>query len=416
MLWSGKHLQSQLGPQYNIISFDPRGVQNSGIWLTCFPRLKMSTKPHKRYSEPESYEKGKALGRSCARTNSDSHLRYVGTVANVHDMAHFLALNHAQKGRENSDDGKLWYFGISYGTVIGHTFASLFPEKVGRMVLAGNIDSMAWYAGADPESASDTDKAVMSFFTSCFDAGPANCAFYGNSTSPEDMVRRYQAILDRLRDAPSNGQLSRIKLTFIRTLYDPPTLFASLARQLRYLEHQGVAQPYAKRGTPLRRINYYNLYATPLIRAVDVDGNSPAKTYAQFRAVQEAYQEKSPSMGSIFAYNDLPFTAAFDKKMQPPSQHFAGFDPAGAKTHNPILFVNALRDPVTPIASARKMSALFPGSEVLAVNVTGHGSRMDESSCVGEYIRAYLEEGVLPAPEMACQPDGPSILWNETTW
>ena len=45
--------------------------------------------------------------------------------------------------RQLVGDKKLNYFGASYGTYIGATYAGLFPKKVGRMVLDGAVDPLA---------------------------------------------------------------------------------------------------------------------------------------------------------------------------------------------------------------------------------------------------------------------------------
>ena len=45
--------------------------------------------------------------------------------------------------RQLVGDEKLNYFGASYGTYIGATYAGLFPKKVGRMVLDGAVDPLA---------------------------------------------------------------------------------------------------------------------------------------------------------------------------------------------------------------------------------------------------------------------------------
>ena len=37
-------------------------------------------------------------------------------------------------------DEQLTYFGASYGTSLGATYADLFPSSVGRMVLDGALD------------------------------------------------------------------------------------------------------------------------------------------------------------------------------------------------------------------------------------------------------------------------------------
>ena len=62
-------------------------------------------------------------------------LRHVSTA----DTARDLNLLRRDLGQP-----KLNYWGLSYGTILGATYANLFPHRVGRMVLDGNIAPTAW--------------------------------------------------------------------------------------------------------------------------------------------------------------------------------------------------------------------------------------------------------------------------------
>ena len=67
------------------------------------------------------------FGRNCA-ANSPKVFGHVGTP----DAARDLDVARAAVG-----DRTLQYLGKSYGTMLGATYAELFPDKVGRMVLDG---------------------------------------------------------------------------------------------------------------------------------------------------------------------------------------------------------------------------------------------------------------------------------------
>ena len=103
-------------------------------------------------------------------------------------------MNHALGFLE---DERLSYLGFSYGTVLGATFAALYPEKIDRMVLDGVVDDRQYYdAEKDPAfDVGDIDEALQICFEACHDAGPEACAFWHNNA---DEIRRSCFEADRI--------------------------------------------------------------------------------------------------------------------------------------------------------------------------------------------------------------------------
>lgn len=172
LLRRGSMLQSLIDipgqKHYEYISFDPRGVGASEPRVNCYPANNMarSAKMLEVLAggavtlSPASFAfqqySAKALGKRCELTNAKI-LPFVNTPSVARDMVAMvdkiaeLRQEHATQHNDTQtlflpletkeDVPRLQYIGFSYGTVLGNYFASLFPERVSRMVLDGVVDS-----------------------------------------------------------------------------------------------------------------------------------------------------------------------------------------------------------------------------------------------------------------------------------
>ncbi|EEB97406.1 hypothetical protein MPER_03282, partial [Moniliophthora perniciosa FA553] len=147
---------------------------------------------------------------------------------------------------EAAGQDKLLFYGISYGTVLGSTFATIFPDRVERVILDGVLDMEGYYAGDGRNEIVDSDKTLQAFFDSCFAAGPDVCAFH--SSSPAAIEERLDALYAMIKDSPVGVYSSSspyyglvdyptLKRAVTVALYNPYTSFAPLAQGLADLEN-----------------------------------------------------------------------------------------------------------------------------------------------------------------------------------
>ena len=109
--------------------------------------------------------------------------------------------------RQAVGDETMTYYGVSYGSYVGSTYASMFPDQVRAVAIDGVIDPISYATGRGNEAETLPSDArlkseqgaydtLRAFFRNCDDGGD-RCAF--SAGSPR---HRYQRLAARLRRNP----------------------------------------------------------------------------------------------------------------------------------------------------------------------------------------------------------------------
>jgi pimeloyl-ACP methyl ester carboxylesterase len=302
-LLAGSGLQQIVGLDQDIVGFDPRGIGETTPVADCFAfpsdgKSKELTGAeisrgyfHKFLwalsgqetgivnTSVDSLEKIDVRDRAAAKLcqtkdalyGEDSILRHVSTPAVARDMLSILDAWDAWMERKEDDDssekngeigspeaveedksldtkGKLVYWGFSYGTLLGATFAAMFPDRVGRVILDGVVDADYYVSPVWEESLLDTDKIMTSFFHFCHKAGK-KCALYRDGDSESDIQARFEEANDKLRKNPIKGVNPQsltpavlthylLKSVTFQLFYSPIATFPAMAQILDML-HRG---------------------------------------------------------------------------------------------------------------------------------------------------------------------------------
>jgi pimeloyl-ACP methyl ester carboxylesterase len=350
------------------------------------------------YVMRQQHQSVMAYGRWCSSMYSvNDTARYASTVATAQDMLHYIELS-AQECGQPAEEAKLWYYGISYGSVLGPTFASLYPSRVGRMIIDGVLDLQDYYSGTWESAIDNSDKAVQYLFQRCFEAGPLLCSFHQNATSWQEIEARYQGLLETLKESPIGvgGPLSNTSTLLAEQgiLLTPAILkWTDIVAQMFYASYLlspvfAISADAALVSLQLqdREIlstlstdaqisslnpSYDERMARSLIICLDAYGSANFTEFDDYKAFVGDMHDNSRYGGLSVAAVTGPICSQLN--VHPPdSQTFDGIPDIG-NTSVPILFIGGIADPITPLSSARKMHGIFEGSGLLLFNNSGVG-------------------------------------------
>ncbi|EJC97829.1 uncharacterized protein FOMMEDRAFT_149336 [Fomitiporia mediterranea MF3/22] len=417
ILETGAVLSTIIGPEFDLIGFDPRGVGFTTPPLSVFAD---SVEAGAFYTQRvlDVNATASSLGRSFVQTTLLGKLveerakdvaKMVSTPTVAQDM---LSIMNA------TGQDKLQYWGFSYGTVLGATFASMFPDKIGRVIIDGVVDSEAYYMGNWTGMLLDTTKAYTTILDACVQAGPSLCPIFENTTA--QVHSRIENLVNKLRAEPVllfntsavNSAIidyATVRNQILGALYSPYVDGALLTEALALLEQGNAsliitdsfgsaASQFLEDECPAQTGQPFVASLSEILSTIMCGDivTDDVQTIDYARSALEIGSKLSPEFAGTWFANQLcsgwtlraedRFNGSFVKN-----------------TSYPLLFIGNTADPVTPLANAMKMSKGFENSVLLTQNSSGHSSLAAASPCTFQAVSAYFANGTLPKEGTICQ-------------
>ena len=383
-----------LTDRYDIVGFDPRGVNRSAP-IACLTDAQTDENYASDSKVDSTAEFKKAIAESkkfIAQCESKTdHLQSYSTANTARDMDIL---------RQVLGDEKLNYMGKSYGTYLGALYATLFPEKIGRVVLDGAVDPNIADLEMTTSQAVGFDLALQAFIKDCLSR--KNCPLQGDQAqATSQLLSIWQsAATTPLPQDRSNGdkRVATESLLVIGTasaLYDSEEGWPELRRAIREaLDGYGntflkLFDQYSGRQTNGKYGN--NEYDSGAI--IDCLDFSDPRSVNQIRQDAAKIAEAAPVFGPYLAYSGLI------------CKYFDAPNPVQVrktKTNAPIVIIGTTGDPATPYEWAKGLSKVLTNSRLLTYVGDGHTGQGRGNGCIDDAIDAFYLDGELPKQGMRC--------------
>ncbi len=380
--------------QYTIVGFDPRGVASSDP-VQCLndPQTDRFIAADGTPDTPAEILQLQALGKlfaeSC-KARSPKLFAHVDT----RSVARDLDVLRAALG-----ESKLNYFGASYGTYLGATYADLFPTKVGRMVLDGAIDPTLTNVEITHQQLKGFEVAIARFIADC--NKQQSCPLPGGVEAGKAKLARLFATLDQapLKTGDPKRSLNEAlaENAVLSYLYFPESDYGQL--------RDGLSAAFNGDGSVLldmldQRISrdssgHYTDNSNAMLYAVNALDRPDRPTVTQWQTYADQWAKEDPLFGRFFAWGNIPFDYWNAPATNSPHEIHAPGSP-------PILVVGTTYDPATPYPWAQGLAKQLSRGVLLTRVGDGHTAYGMGSTCADDAIDRFLTTGVTPPVGTVC--------------
>ncbi len=374
---------------FDIIAVDERGTGADG-------RIDCGTSAADSVSPPAVPEKsgdpipGADVFEAMAQSCTDAYGPTLGQI-NTTNAAKDMDLV-----REALGEDTISFYGLSYGTLLGATYAQLFPDRVRAMVLDGAIDPQAPLLKAAREEAKAMERALEDYFASC--EADRECEL---GSDPRGF---YEEVKDALEDEPlpAPGGGDNVPVT-VGDLHTATLFFLSVPAFAG--SYPAALQAAADGdGAPLRQL------ASQFFQ--DLDGASLVDAFWALTCEDQAVHPNAVQAGKLATQLDRRYplvgahavnyllggcTAWPNATVPVPDINDAG--------SSPVLVIGNTGDPNTPHLWATRLVRSFDDGRLVTNRSPGHTWIYNverDDGCVSGIVTDYLIELDAPKHNTSC--------------
>ena len=374
---------------FDIVAWDPRGTGQSEPAIDCvddYDRYFAANDitPDDATERQQIIDLAKEFEDFCSTKNADI-LQFIGTNNSARDMDSI---------RQALGEDKITYFGFSYGSELGATWATLFPDTVRAAVLDGAADPNSNLLEGGLQQIAGFEASVATFLKNCSDT--PDCAFNNGG----DAAGAFDKLMLALDDKAVPSSLDRpdvnrgVALVAVSEAMYSKTTWPELEQALADAQKGDGAgllslyDQYFQRGADGVYDNSLEAFQT--ISCMDTVDRA---TVAEDDATAPQFNQAAPRMG---AGTTGSYFCTFFPTPNDPRVTITG---AGA---GPIVVVGTTGDPATPLASSENMAkALEQG--IMLIGVADQHTAYGTSTCIDDAIEGYLVDLTVPKSGTRCE-------------
>lgn len=386
---AAQQFDEALRQRFDIIGWDPRGTGESDPPIDCVDDYDpfftaIDATPADEAARANVVEVAEQLADACVERN-ESTLTFVGTNNSARDIDTI---------RRALGEETISFFGLSYGSELGATWATLFPDTVRALVVDGAADPTATGLESSKQQLAGFETALSAFLARC--SADDTCEFHNDG----EAEAAFDALMTGLDASPIVGDPERppvnrdvARMGVAIALYSEdfwPTLAKSLAEAqagdgsglLALFDAYYQRQPDGTWGNELEAFQVISCMDRP---------ERPSVTEADAEVAElTAVAPRFVPAGSTGDYSCTFLPASGDPRV-----------PITAAGAGPIVVIGTTGDPATPLDSTRAMRDTLEDGRLVVVTANEH-TGYGVNQCVIDVVNTYLIDLEPPDDDTNC--------------